>query len=231
MDYSYIDRNAEVIREKIRRAAAAARRDESEITLLAAVKYAQPEEIRHLHRACGINHMGENRVQQLMEHFSDYEKGDLRLHFIGTLQTNKVKYIIDKVDMIESVDSLKLAAEIDRQAKKHGISMDILCEINSGREENKSGIFPERVLEFCEQIREFSSLNLKGFMTMAPICEKKDDYRKYFSQTYALALDIWTKKLHNIDRPIISMGMSGSFEEAILEGADIVRVGRGFFEK
>jgi uncharacterized pyridoxal phosphate-containing UPF0001 family protein len=133
--------------------------------------------------------------------------------------------------MIESVDSLKLAAEIDRQAKKHGISMDILCEINSGREENKSGIFPERVLEFCEQIREFSSLNLEGFMTMAPICEKKDDYRKYFSQTYALALDIWTKKLHNIDRPIISMGMSGSFEEAILEGADIVRVGRGFFEK
>ena len=231
MDYSYIDRNTADIRERIRKAAMAAGRDESEITLLAAVKYAQPEEICYLHKACGVNHMGENRVQQLTEHFSDYEKGDLKLHFIGTLQTNKVKYIIDKVDMIESVDSLKLAAEIDRQAKKHGISMDILCEINIGKEENKSGIMPEHVEEFCEQLCEFSSLKLKGFMTMAPICEKKDDYRKYFSQTCALALDIWTKKLHNIDRPVISMGMSGSFEEAILEGANIVRVGRGFFEK
>ena len=231
MNFSYIDRNTEAIRNRIREAAQAAGRDENEITLLAAVKYAAPEEIEYLRTRCGVTHLGENRVQQLTEHIAAIGKGGSKLHFIGTLQTNKVKYIIDKVDMIESVDSVKLAAEIDRQAKKHGIVMDVLCEINIGEEENKSGVLPRDAEEFCVQLSEFENISLRGFMTMAPVCEKKEDYRKYFSQTYALALDIWTKKLHNIKRPIISMGMSGSFEEAILEGADIVRVGRGFFEK
>ncbi len=231
MDHSYIDRNAQKIREKLRSAADAAGRRAEDITLLAAVKYATAEEIEYLCKNAGITHIGENRVQQLTEHLSGFDKGETKLHFIGTLQTNKVKYIIDKVDMIESLDSVKLAAEIDRQAKKHGIVMDVLCEINIGAEENKSGVMPDRVEEFCQELAQFSGISLKGFMTMAPICEKKSDYRKYFSQTYALALDIWTKKLHNIERPIISMGMSQSFEEAILEGADIVRVGRGFFEK
>ena len=231
MDYSYIDKNVAAIRERLYAAAAEAGRDPSEITLLAAVKYATPEEIDHLCRACGITHVGENRVQQLTEHLDGLPSLDARLHFIGTLQTNKVKYIIDKVDMIESLDSLKLAAEINKQAKKHGLVMDVLCEINIGAEENKSGVMPSEVADFCADLAQFENISLKGFMTMAPICDKKSDYRKYFSQTYALALDIWTKKLHNIDRPIISMGMSQSFEEAILEGASIVRVGRGFFEK
>ncbi len=231
MDFSYIDENAKRIRERLERAAAAARRDPAEITLLAAVKYATPEEIDYLCSKTGITHIGENRVQQLLDHLAGFDRGDAKLHFIGTLQSNKVKYIVDKVDMIESVDSLRLAAEIDRQAKKHGIKVDILCEINSGREENKSGVLPEDAPEFCERLSEFSSLELRGFMTMAPICEKKDDYRKYFSQTCELSLDIFAKKLHNIKRPIISMGMTGSFEEAILEGATVVRVGRGFFEK
>ena len=231
MDFSYIDKNAAKIRKRLELAAHEAGRDPSEITLLAAVKYATPEEIEYLCRVTGVTHIGENRVQQLTEHLEGFNKLDTKLHFIGTLQTNKVKYIIDKVDMIESVDSLKLAAEIDRQAKKHGVVMDVLCEINIGKEENKSGIMPEDAEAFCIALGEFSNINLRGFMTMAPICDKKSDYRKYFSQTYALALDIWTKKLHNIDRPIISMGMSQSFEEAILEGASIVRVGRGFFEK
>ena len=231
MDYSYIDRNVAAIRARLEAAACEAGRDPSEITLLAAVKYATPGEIDHLCRVCGITHVGENRVQQLTEHLSGLPSLDARLHFIGTLQTNKVKYIIDKVDMIESLDSLKLAAEIDKQAKKHGLVMDVLCEINIGAEENKSGVMPGEVADFCIALAQFENISLKGFMTMAPICDKKSDYRKYFSQTYALALDIWTKKLHNIDRPIISMGMSQSFEEAILEGASIVRVGRGFFEK
>ena len=231
MEFSYIDENVKRIRERLERAAHAAGRDPSEITLLAAVKYATPEEIDHLCNKAGITHIGENRVQQLTEHLSGFDRGDAKLHFIGTLQSNKVKYIIDKVDMIESVDSLKLAAEIDRQAKKHGIVMEVLCEINSGREENKSGVMPEDAAEFCERLSEFSNISLCGFMTMAPNCDKKDDYRKYFSQTYELSLDIWDKKLHNIKRPVISMGMTGSFEEAIFEGATVVRVGRGFFEK
>ena len=231
MEYGYIDENVKAIREKLCAAALSAQRSPDDVTLLAAVKYASAPEIEHLCRRSGITHIGENRVQQLTEHLSELDRGDAKLHFIGTLQTNKVKYIIDKVDMIESLDSVKLAAEIDRQAKKRGVKMDVLCEINIGKEENKSGIMPQDVEAFCEQIAGFDSLNLRGFMTMAPICEKKSDYRKYFSQTYELSLDIWTKKLHNIERPIISMGMSDSFEEAILEGATLVRVGRGFFKR
>jgi pyridoxal phosphate enzyme (YggS family) len=133
--------------------------------------------------------------------------------------------------MIHSLDSLKLAAEIDKQAKKKGIVMDVLVEINSGEEENKSGILPCDAESFCAEISRFSSIKLRGFMTMAPKCDKKEDYLKYFGQTYAQVLDIWTKKLHNIDRPIISMGMSESFEEAISCGSDIVRIGRGLFVK
>ena len=232
MDLSYIKRNTERILERVERAAQAAGRRAEEITVLAAVKYARPDEIDYLCRECGILHIGENRVQQLLEHTAALTPTEgRRLHFIGTLQTNKVKYIADKVDMIESVDSLKLASEIDRQAKKQGRVIDVLCEINSGREANKSGVMPEDALAFCEQLLQFSSISLRGVMTMAPVCEKKEDYRKYFSETYQLSLDIRQKILHNVERPIISMGMSGSFEEAILEGANTVRVGRGFFEQ
>ena len=170
-------------------------------------------------------------MQQLLERYDAIKDDTLRVHFIGTLQTNKVKYIIDKVSMIHSLDSLKLAREIDRQAKKAGIVMDVLAEINCGEEENKSGIMPSEAEEFCKALSEFDSINLRGFMTMAPKCEKKEDYIKYFSETYKLVLDIWTKKLHNIGVPIISMGMSESFEEAVREGSDIVRVGRGMFVK
>ena len=109
--------------------------------------------------------------------------------------------------------------------------MDVLVEINCGEEENKSGILPKDAEEFCLSLSEFDSIRLRGFMTMAPKCDKKEDYRKYFCETYKLVLDIWTKKLHNIDKPIISMGMSDSFEEAVIEGSDIVRVGRGLFVK
>ena len=133
--------------------------------------------------------------------------------------------------MIHSLDSLKLAAEIDKQAKKRGVVMDVLVEINSGEEENKSGIFPADAEAFCMELGQFSGIKLRGFMTMAPKCDKKEDYLKYFKQTYAQVLDIWTKKLHNIDRPIISMGMSDSFHEAIVSGSDIVRIGRGLFVK
>ena len=199
--------------------------------LLAAVKYATVEEIDYLHRRVGICNIGENRVQQLLEHYEKIDHEGLNIHFIGTLQTNKVKYIIDKVCMIHSLDSVKLAAEIDKQAKKHGLVMDVLVEINSGAEESKSGILPEDAAAFCEELAAFSGICLRGFMTMAPKCEKKEDYLKYFGQTYEQVLDIWTKKLHNIGRPILSMGMSESFEEAIACGSDIVRIGRSLFVK
>ena len=224
--FSYVDENLAAIRARID--AAKERSDKRDITLLAAVKYTDVEHINYLH-SLGVNDIGENRVQQLLEHWESLNRQNLRVHFIGTLQKNKVKYIIDKVSMIHSLDSLSLAAEIEKQAAKHDLVMDVLVEINSGMEENKSGIAPDEVAEFCQSLTQFPHLNLRGFMTMAPKCEKNEEYRKYFRKTSQLCLDIWQKKLHNISRPILSMGMSDSFEVAIEEGADIVRVGRALF--
>ena len=224
--FSYVDENLAAIRARID--AAAKKSGDREVTLLAAVKYTDVEHINYLH-SLGVNDVGENRVQQLLEHWDSLDREDLRVHFIGTLQKNKVKYIIDKVSMIHSLDSLSLAAEIEKQAAKRDIVMDVLVEINSGMEENKSGIMPQDAAAFCEALGQFSHLNLRGFMTMAPKCEKNDEYREYFRKTSQLCLDIWQKNLHNIGRPILSMGMSDSFEVAIEEGADIVRIGRALF--
>ena len=231
MSFEYIDKNVSEVRERIEKAKAEAGRSSDDVMLLAAVKYAEPAEIEYLYHHAGVKQVGENRVQQLLAHKEAIDCEGLEFHFIGTLQTNKVKYIIDKVSMIHSVDSVRLAAEIDKQAKKHGIVMDILLEINSGAEESKSGVLPEELDALCDAVLGFENLNLRGFMTMAPKCEKKEEYLKYFQQTYQQVLDIWAKKMHNISRPIISMGMSDSFEEAILSGSDIVRVGRRLFVK
>jgi len=226
-ELSYMDRNVAGIRARID--AARARADMREVTLVAAIKYTDAEHVNYLHRNLGVHDVGENRVQQLLARWDELDREGLRVHFIGKLQSNKVKYIIDKVVMIHSLDSESLASEIERQAAKRDVVMDVLVEINSGAEENKSGIAPEDVGDFCASLSRFPHIRLRGFMTMAPKCEKNEDYRKYFRETSQLCLDIWQKKLHNIGRPILSMGMSESFEIAIEEGADIVRVGRALF--
>ena len=232
MSMEYLDRNMQTVRERIRQAEQAAGREEGSVMLLAAVKYAEPEEISYLCRSLGVTDIGENRVQQLLAHYEGMEDPkSVRWHFIGTLQTNKVKYVIDKVCMIHSLDSLKLAAEIDRQARKRELIMDVLVEINSGEEESKGGLSPADVEAFCHELGAFPNLRLRGFMTMAPKCEDQTEYLKYFQQTYAQVLDIWTKKLHNIDRPLLSMGMSESYPQAIACGSDIVRIGRCLFAK
>ena len=233
MSYEYIQKNLDAIMERIRAAEAAAGREAESVKMIAAVKYADDGEIRALCEL-GVCELGENRVQQLLAHYEALGEARerVRFHFIGSLQTNKVKYIIDKVAMIHSLDSERLAAEIEKQAAKRGIVMDVLVEINSGEEENKGGLAPSEVEAFCERLSEYPHLRLCGFMTMAPKCDEKEDYLKYFRRTYEQVLDIWTKKLHNINRsekPILSMGMSESFEEAILSGSDLVRIGRGLF--
>lgn len=230
MDYEYLDKNIAEVRAEIEAARAAAGRTD-DVLLLAAVKSADVGEINYIHRELGINDIGENRVQQLISRYDELDKGDLNIHFIGSLQSNKVKYIIDKVCMIHSLDSLSLAKEIDKQAKKHAKVMDVLIEINIGEEENKGGIAPDDIERFFDEVEVFSGIRVRGFMTMAPKCEKKEDYYNYFERTYKLVLDIWAKKRHNIDRPIISMGMSESYREAIAEGSTLVRVGRRLFEK
>ena len=230
-DLSYMDGNVKQIRERMR-AAVERSRDrfgERDVTLLAAVKYTDAAHVNYLHRVLGVADVGENRVQQLLERWDALDREGMRVHFIGTLQKNKVKYIIDKVCMIHSLDSLSLAKEIDRQAQRHGLVMDVLVEINSGEETSKSGLPPDEVEAFCRSLADFPHIRLRGFMTMAPKCEKTEEYRKYFRETYRQCLDIWQKKLYNIGEPILSMGMSGSFETAIEEGATIVRVGRALF--
>ena len=228
-DLSFMDKNLAAIRARIEAARAKRADGAEEVTLLAAIKYTDAEHVNYLHRVLGVNDVGENRVQQLLERWDRLDRDGLRVHFIGTLQSNKVKYIIDKVCMIHSLDSHSLAREIERQAAKHDLVMDVLVEINSGYEENKSGLTPEEAEEFCLSLDQYPHIRLRGFMTMAPKCDSADAYKKYFQKTYSQALDIWQKKLHNIERPIISMGMSGSFEPAIEEGATLVRIGNALF--
>lgn len=229
-DYGYIDENLAEVRESIRLAAALSPHG-SEPTLLVAIKSADIGEIEHLAKVHGIREVGENRVQQFLERHERLKELGVSVHFIGSLQTNKVKYIIDKVTMIHSLDRIELAREIDRQAKKRGIVMDVLVEINSGREESKGGLLFEEVEPFCREIMQFSGINLRGFMTMGPKCEKNSEYLKYFCETYQLVLDIWQKKLHNISVPILSMGMSDSYPYAVEAGSTMVRVGRKLFIK
>ncbi len=230
MEHSYIDKNLLSVNEKICAAAKRSGRDENDITLLAAIKSADVDEIHRLHEL-GIGIVGENRVQQLTERYDKLNADGMELHFIGSLQTNKVKYIIDKVSLIHSLDSERLADEIQKQAQKHGIEVKVLVEINSGGEKNKGGIAPCDVAEFCLGLNKFPNIKLCGFMTMAPRCERREDYYPFFNQTRDVAMSVWHDVLNLSGEPIISMGMSESFEEAIECGATMVRVGRGLFAK
>ncbi len=230
-DYGYIDRNISEVRAEIKSAAEASGRRSGDITFLAAVKTADTDEINYIHNVLGINDIGENRVQQLMSRYGQLDKDNLRIHFIGKLQRNKVKYILDKVYMIHSVDTQGLADEISSRALKCGRKMKVLVEVNIGREPDKSGAMPENVGELAEYIAGLDGLELCGFMTMAPVCENDGEYRIYFSRMRELAYDIWHNTLGRDGRPMLSMGMSGSFRAAVSEGADIVRIGRRLFAK
>lgn len=228
-DLSYIRRNLDAIRTRADAAAASSPYGQP-YTLLLATKYATADEINYAH-ALGVTKIGENRVQSLLEKYDAIDRDGLDIHFIGSLQRNKVKYIIDKVSMIESLDSLSLAEEIERQAAKHGKIMDCLMEVNIGREPQKGGVLPLDAEDFAEKIFAFPHIRLCGMMTMAPKCTDIADYRKYFRESYHIFIDICEKKLHNVDRHVLSMGMSRSFEVALSEGANLIRVGRAAFEK
>ena len=200
-----------------------------EVTLLLATKTVPAEAINYATQELGVTDIGENRVQELLSKYDDLAKDNVNIHFIGSLQTNKVKYIIDKVCMIHSVDSIKLAAEIDKQAKKHNKIMDILVEINIGEEENKGGIAPSELEGFLEELNVFDNIRVRGLMTIAPFWCEKSDYQKYFTKTYQFFIDILPKKIHNIYKPVLSMGMSDSFDTAIECGSTLVRLGTVVF--
>ncbi len=229
MNFSYLDKNVEKIKNNISEARRISGREESEIKLLAATKYANAEQINYIHKHLSVNHIGENRVQHLLEHWEGIEKEGLNIHFIGSLQTNKVKYIIDKVCLIHSLDSLKLAEEIDKQAKKHGLIMNVLVEVNSGMEESKGGVMPDGVEDFCLSLQKYEGIKLCGFMTMAPKGCTKDEYRAYFNKTRRDCERVWYEKLGRDDTPEFSMGMSDSYEVAIECGSTVVRLGNTIF--
>ena len=226
-DYSYIEKNLRAIRENIASAQQSSPYG-GEVTLLLATKYATAEEMNAAARY-GVRDVGENRVQQLLEKYDALDKENLNIHFIGQLQKNKVKYIVDKVCMIHSLDSVELAREIDRRCERIGRVMDVLIEINIGEEDAKGGISPSELESFYSEISGFSHIRVVGVMTMAPKCEKKEEFTKYFRETYAIFLDFCDKNLHNIDRTVLSMGMSDSYTVAVSEGATLVRVGRAAF--
>ncbi|MCD7776470.1 MAG: YggS family pyridoxal phosphate-dependent enzyme [Firmicutes bacterium] len=217
--------------ERVRRELEAAAKDSptgKPPLLLAATKTVPVEVINYAAENLGLTDIGENRVDELLEKYDRLDP-NLKVHFIGALQTNKVKHLIGRVSMIHSVDSEHLAREIGKAALKAGTVMDVLLEINIGREENKRGVMPEAAMDEMMKISEIEGILVKGVMTMAPKCEKKADYQKYFAETRRIFLDIEAKKLHNIIDPVLSMGMSDSYVEAAREGATIVRVGTALF--
>lgn len=231
MDFSYLDRNVEGVREKISSSAVSSGYDPGRVTLLAAIKSADVDQINYIHKVLGVSHVGENRVQQLLERYEKLDREGLNIHFIGSLQTNKVKYIIDKVCLIHSLDSLKLAREIDKQAKKHNLCMDVLLEINSAMEESKGGVMPQDAESICIEISKLENVRLRGFMTMAPKGSTREEYVKYFTDTRALGQKIWSEVLCLEGEPIFSMGMSDSFDIAVECGSTMVRVGGGLFKQ
>lgn len=202
------------------------------VTMLAATKTVSAEKINYAIDHLGLDCIGENRVQELLEKYDALHKDNLRIDFIGRLQTNKVKYIIDKVDMIHSVDSLRLAEEIDRRAAKLGKVMDILVEVNVGREASKGGVLPEALNAFLDSLDALGHISVCGMMVIPPIIGENDPPEKYFAESFQIFLDIFRKKYHNNKRPpILSMGMSDSYEIALQNGSDMVRIGSALFGK
>ncbi len=225
---SDVEYNYKKINENIALAAQKIGKSREDITFLAATKTVAPDVINYA-ISLGLDHIGENKVQELISKYDDYNLQNCSLQFIGHLQTNKVKQIVDKVDLIQSVDSVKLANEIAKQSIKHNKITDVLVEVNIGREENKSGVYPENLDELLCQMAQIDGIKVKGLMTIPPICDNKHKISKYFNNMHNIFIDISQKKLDNIDMTILSMGMSADYYEAILEGANMVRIGSSLF--
>lgn len=222
--------NLQRIMEQVNNEVVKSNRKIDELQIMAVTKTV-PAEIVNVAIEQGITLLGENRAQELLEKYQAYSKDDVAIHFIGHLQTNKVKSIADKVQMVESVDSLKLAHELDKEMEKLGSVMDILVEVNIGGEASKSGIPKEQTEELLGQISTLQHIKIKGLMTIPPICEKKEQVSHYFEQMHQLFVDIKAKNMDNIDMSVLSMGMSGDYLEAIRCGATIVRLGTAIFGK
>lgn len=222
-----IQSNIEYIQELKGRAAAKSGRKPEEVLLVAVTKLHGPDEMNEAIDA-GITDIGENKVQEILDKYDRVKP--VRWHLIGHLQTNKVKYIIDKVSMIHSVDSMKLAKEIDKRAAQHGLTMDILVQVNSAEEESKFGITTEETDQLIADIAEqCPNIRIKGLMCIAPFEENPEDVREYFAEVKQIYDKYVDKKTDRVDFEYLSMGMTHDFEVAIEEGSNLIRVGTAIF--
>lgn len=221
--------NYKSIKSVVENAATRSGRHENDVTLIAVSKTKPIEMLRDAYDA-GARDFGENKVQEIVDKYPQMPS-DVKWHMIGHLQTNKVKYIIDKVCLIHSVDSLKLAQEISKQAVKNNLTMDILVEVNVADEESKFGISTIEVLDFVNEISKLPGIRIRGLMTVAPYVDNAEENRTVFSVLKQLCVDINSKNIDNVNMDCLSMGMSGDFVVAIEEGATLVRVGTSIFGK
>lgn len=220
--------NLDVINEKIAEAAIKSGRNPADIRLMAVTKTVDPIFINYA-LDHGVKLIGENRVQELLRKKDELHLDGVEKHLIGHLQTNKAGQIVGVADMIQSVDSVKIAKEIAKQSIKKGISTDVLLEINIGAEKNKTGFDVGEFNENIYQIAEINGINVKGLMCVPPICENDTILCKFFENIYNIYVDIKGKKIDNINMQILSMGMSGDYENAILCGSELVRIGSAIF--
>ena len=223
-----IAQNIACIRAKMEEAAFAAGRDPKEITLCAATKMNDAQRVREA-IAAGVDCCGENRVQELVQKLAENAYAGKPLHFIGHLQTNKVKQVVGQVELIQSVDRLSLLTAIEKEAAKQGICQDILLEVNVAGEESKSGFPPEEVLAVAAGMGNFPHCRLRGLMTIPPISEKTGDNRRYFEKIRTIAVDITAKKYDTVFMDCLSMGMTDDFVDAIACGSTMIRVGTAIF--
>ena len=215
------------VEKRIQAACDRAGRKREEVTLIAVSKTKPVETLQEAYDL-GVRIFGENKVQELTAKYEALPK-DIHWHMIGHLQTNKVKYIIDKAELIHSVDSLKLAETIEKEAAKHDLIADILVEVNVAEEESKFGMKMEEVIPFVEKVSAFPHVRVRGLMTIAPFVEDPEENRSIFADLHKLYIDIKKKNHDNDTVSVLSMGMTNDFEVAIEEGATMVRVGTGIF--
>ena len=223
-----IAENVKRIKEEMAQAAIAAGRDPKEILLCAATKMNDAEAVREAIKA-GVDCCGENRVQELTLKQSQDAYVGAPVHFIGHLQTNKVKQVVGKVDLIHSIDSMRLLEAVNKEAARQGIRQDILLEVNIGNEDSKSGFSAEQIPAVLSQIGDFPAIRVRGLMAIPPICQNSTDNHKFFQEMYHLYVDITAKKDDNICVDILSMGMSDDFADAIACGSTMIRVGTAIF--
>lgn len=219
--------NLSQIEEKITLACERAGRSREEVKLIAVSKTKPVEDI-HEAIAYGIRSFGENKVQELKEKMEILGE-ELDWHLIGHLQTNKVKHIVGKVSLIHSLENMRLAEALDKEAKKRKTTVDVLVEVNVAKEDSKFGIKPEDAEGFIRQVSEFENIRIKGLMTVAPYTDISEENRRYFKELKKIMVDLNRKNIHNVNMSVLSMGMTGDYEVAIEEGATLVRVGTGIF--